>query len=66
MTEKPKWNIFFDMQGDGGVIEGAPNTSNPVPCVNMASLLAEMASNLPGDAMGIEVIGIRITKEAVK
>ncbi len=57
--DKKNWNIFFTLEGPGGVIE-FPNNQNPVECVNLASLLARICSNLPGGSMGVETIGIRV------
>jgi len=49
------------MSGPGGTVQ-APNNTNPVESVNMASLLARLAQNLPGWQFGLEVIVVTVTQ----
>jgi len=60
----PEWNIFFDLRGPNGTVRGVPNTTNPVECVNMASLLRKMMDSLPTKVLGqdLEVVGLVIKK----
>lgn len=57
--EVNKYNVYFRLRGPAGEIE-VPNSTNPVVCANLASLLAAISQNLPGG--WVETIGIRIAK----
>jgi len=60
-----KFNVYFKIWNDdvakGGEI---PNNTNPIECANLASLLAQLATNLPkGNSVApFETIGIRVEK----
>ena len=54
-----KYNVYFTMCGPGGEKE-VPNNTNPIACVNLASLLAKLATNLPGGNFGLSCIGVRV------
>jgi hypothetical protein len=55
-----RFNITYTIKGPAGTVR-APNTQNPVECENLASLLANVASNLPGGPGAlIEVTGIQV------
>lgn len=54
-----QWNIEFLISGAGGEL-WAPNSTNPVECEGIASLLVMLAENLPGGVL-VETIGVKIT-----
>ena len=54
-----KWNIYLTLRGPGGTIEDVPNNTNPVEASCMASVLRQLADNLPGN-WELEIIGIRV------
>jgi hypothetical protein len=56
-----KWNIWFTIRGPAATIPDIPNNTNPAECANLASLLTQLAQNLPNNpSLGVEVIGVRV------
>ena len=55
-----KFNIYFTMHGPGGTVTDVPNSTNPVECADLASLLRNLMDNLPGGNLGLETVGLRI------
>jgi hypothetical protein len=54
------FDVYFTLRGPAGIAE-VPCSGNPVECVNLASLLAQLAQDLPyNPTLGLETVGVRV------
>lgn len=59
-TRRPGWDVYFIIRGPSGTAE-VPNRSNPMERDTLASLLNELAGNLPHvPSLSVETAGIRV------
>ena len=65
MSSKCLYEITFDIKGPAGEVENIPNNTNPVACVNMASLLNQLCKNLPTQSMGQELEVMKVVVKKV-
>ena len=55
-----KFNIFFTIRGPARTIE-ISNSTNPVECQDLSTVLAILAEKLPNNHyFGLEAVGIRV------
>lgn len=59
-TKRPGWDVYFIIRGPSGTAE-VPNRSNPLERDTLATLLNELAGNLPHvPSLSVETVGIRV------